>query len=372
MRRLLVISNGIGEDSVGAEIVKRLPQGTPVDAYPMLGDGAFYAPVCPVVGPRARVVSEGSRVGAGSILADIRGGMLGTIPPTLKFLREARRRYDRFLVVGDFIGVGACWAAGIRDIVYLDVYKTGYGRLYAGAERWVIAKTCRTVFCRSPNLSEPLRAMGVDARAAGNVMMDTVASGDYAANRTRPMAVALLPGSRRTTVANFALQVEALVQLPETLRPDVFVAVAEGIAPDELAAAAGLTHEPPATNGTADLGRLAGHGLTINLARGALAEVLAASDLVLSQAGTATIQALGLGKPVLTFVRDTDRRKRFEEENRLFGDGREIVTADADVLATRMAALLADPAELARRGQIGAGRIGPPGVIGEIIAALEL
>ena len=55
MRRLLVISNGIGEDSVGAEIVKRLPKGTAVDAYPMIGDGAFYTSVCPVVGPRARV-----------------------------------------------------------------------------------------------------------------------------------------------------------------------------------------------------------------------------------------------------------------------------------------------------------------------------
>ena len=372
MTRLLVISNGIGEDSVGAEIVRRLPKSVSADAYPTLGDGRFYAGVCRIVGPRARLASEGSRVDSGTLVRDVAAGGLSTIPPALSFLRKARDNYDTVLVVGDFIGVGACWLAGLRGIVYLDVYKTGHGRLYSFIERQVIRSACRTVFTRSPRLADPLNAMGIDARAAGNVMMDTIPSGDYDARRRRlrPKAVTLLPGSRETTAENFALQIEAITLMPDALRPDVFVAVAGGIDPHDLATAASLFFHPPTSGEGADLGRLSGRGLHVHLARGALRQLVEASDLVLSQAGTATIQALGLGRPVITFVRPTDRRKRFIEENRLFGEARETVQADAVALASASERLLADANERKRRGELGAARIGGPGVIDQIIAAL--
>ena len=173
-RRVLFISNGIGEDSVGAEIVKRLPPGFEVEAYPTLGSGRAYAGICRVVGPRAELASQGSRVDAGTVARDIATGGLATIPPGLAFLRRARTAYDRHVVIGDFIGVAGCWLSGIRNITYLDVYKTGYGRPYAAIERWIIGRTCRTVFNRSERLAAVPGGLGVDARAAGNVMMDTI------------------------------------------------------------------------------------------------------------------------------------------------------------------------------------------------------
>jgi uncharacterized protein (TIGR03492 family) len=370
--RLLVISNGIGEDSIGAEIVRRLPAGMSAEAYPTLGDGTAYVGVCAVVGPRARLASEGSRVAGGSLVKDVRGGLLSTILPALKFLREAKSGYDQVLVIGDFVGVAACWFAGIRGIVYVDVYRSGYGRSYSLPEKWVIARTARAVFCRHPDLAAALAKAGVDAKAAGNVMMDTVPSGDYAADqrRLRLKAVTLLPGSRAGAIANLVLQVEALASLSEDLRPDIFVLVADGIEPKQLAEATGMFFHEPVGRETADLGRLSGRGLRVNMVRGALEQVLAETDLVLSQAGTATVQALGLGKPVISFVRGTDRVKRVEEESRLFGDARETVPADAAVLAAAVGRLLDDRQELARRGGIGSERLGPPGAIREIVAAL--
>lgn len=372
-RRLLVISNGIGEDSIGAEIVRRLPPGFVVDAYPTLGPGRHYVGVCPIVGPRAELASQGSRVDRGTVIGDIAAGGLATIPPGLAFMRRSRRAYDRHLVIGDIIGVAGCWLSGVRAVTYLDVYKTGYGRPYAAIERWIVRQTCRTVFNRSERLARSLVAAGVDARAAGNVMMDTIPSGHYAATsrRSRPLAVTLLPGSRDRTAENFALQVGALARLPGPLRPDVFAAVAEGIEIGALAAAAGLEFAPPSGGEAADLGTLAGRGLTVHLARGAFGNLLAATDLVLSQAGTATIQALGSGKPVITFTRPTDRMKRFLEENRLFGEARLLVPADATALTEKLAALLADPAGIARLGAVGRERIGGPGAIGAIIENLR-
>jgi uncharacterized protein (TIGR03492 family) len=373
VKRLLVISNGIGEDSVGAELVRRLPKDVIAEAYPTLGEGRHYSGVCPIVGPRAKLPSEGSRVDRGTILRDIAGGLLRTIGPGLKFLRSVKATYDEVLVIGDFVGVGACWLAGIRRIVWVDVYNSGYARGYHPIEKAIVRRTCRAVFCRHPSLADSLRRPGLDARASGNVMMDTIASGQYPADqrRLRLQAVTLLPGSRETTAANFALQVDAITQLPAELRPDVFVAVAEGITPEQLGEAANMFVHPPPRPGSADLGRLSGRGLHINLARGALGDLIEVSDVVLSQAGTGTVQAVGLGRPVLTFVRDTDRHKRVEEENRLFGQARETVPADATSLSTALRRLLLDKNERQRRSEIGKQRIGGPGVIDEIIGCLR-
>jgi len=370
--RLLVITNGVGEDSIGAGIVRRLPAGFQTAAYPTLGDGSAYANICPVVGPRAHLASQGSRVGGGSISRDLRGGLRGSIPHTRRFLKRARADYAEVLVSGHIVGVAACWLAAIRGITYVDVYRSGYGSRYSMIEKWVIARTARRVFARHPDLAAALAAAGVEARAVGNVMMDTVPSGDYLADqrRLRLKAVALLPGSRAGAIASFRLQVEALAALTEDLRPDVFVLLADGIEPAQLAEATGLFLHEPVGREAGDLGRLSGRGLRINMVRGALAEVLAESDLVLSQAGTASIQAMGLGRPVLTMLDGTERPTRVADESRFFGDARETVPADPAVLAAAMTRLLDDRRELARRGAIGAERVGPPGAIREIVASL--
>ncbi|HVW93340.1 MAG TPA: hypothetical protein VHB74_12120 [Devosia sp.] len=372
LRRLLFISNGLGEDSIAAEIIRRLPAGLTVEAYPMLGQGLAFRNLCPVIGPRAQMASEGWRNVRFSLLRDLAGGALGTIAPSLAFLRGLRGRYDRIVVVGDMVGVIACFAAGLGGITYLDVYKTGFGRLYWPPESWLVGRTARTAFCRSDRLAAQLRAAGVDARAAGNVMMDTVTRGQYdaAARRTRASAVTLLPGSRQFTAESFSLQVAALRRLSPEARPDIFLAAAGSIALDEIAAAAGLHLLPPAGAEAGDAGTLTDGDLLIHAGRGVAGNLIDAADVVLSQAGTATVQALGLGKPVITFINPRDRQSRVRAENALFGEARLTVPPDAEIIAQRLAALLADPAQRARLGAIGRERIGPPGAIEAIVEAL--
>lgn len=360
--KLLVISNGHGEDAIAAEIVRRLPAAITVDAYPTLGDGRAYGGVCDIVGPRAHLASEGWRNTRGSIAEDIRSGGIATVWPGLRFIRDARARYDRVVVVGDMIGVYGCWITGHRGLVYLDVYKTGYGRSYLGLDKWILRRTARTVFCRAAPLAEALSAAGIDARAAGNVMMDTIPRRGLRLQRRRTLGLTILPGSRGHTVANFALQVEALARLPASLVPDLFLAVAASVDMLELASASGLV----------PIGeRLVGRGLNIALVPGsAMGDALDVSDLVLSQAGTATVQAIGLGRPAVTFQSADDRPSRFRDESRLFAEARLTVAATADAIAAGLAQLLGDPSDLARRSAIGRARIGPPGAVDAIIAEL--
>ncbi|MCP8884939.1 hypothetical protein NIM87_15625 [Devosia sp. XJ19-1] len=374
-QRFLIISNGHGEDAIAAQLIAQFPPQVSAEAYPMIGSGKAYDGICPIVGPRATLASEGWRNVKGSLRRDVVNGGLRTIPPALKFLRAMRGRYDRIIVVGDMVGVLACLFTGNRDLVYLDVYKTGAARLYSALERQAIKRACALVFCRAEALTVPLRQSGVDARAAGNLMMDTIPRGDYdaASRRSQPLAVTLLPGSRALTGESFALQIAALRRLPAEKRPDIFLAVAGSVGVEELARAAGLTRVPMLSSEPDDLGTLSGDGLVVHMARGrAMGNLLDQSDVVLSQAGTASIQSLGLGKPVITFVNPRDRRSRFEDEQKLFGAARVVVDAEAGNVSMALGDLLGNAEERARLGAIGRERIGGPGALDEILGALGL
>lgn len=372
-KRVLFISNGHGEDSIAAAMARQMPAGIAIEAYPMIGAGNAFAGVCPVVGPRATLASEGWRNVKGSLRRDIATGGLATVPPALKFLREIRNRYDRIVVVGDMVGVLACYGTGHRDILYIDVYKTGAARLYSGIERWTIKRACQTVFCRADSLAQVLVQQGIDARSAGNVMMDTIPQGDYdaASRRTKQRAVTLLPGSRALTAESFALQVDGLRSLPTALQPDVFLAVAGNINVDDLAKNSGLRRTSLLSAEASDLGELTDGKLTIHMARGsAMGNLLAVSDLVLSQAGTATVQALGMGRPVITFINPRDRRSRFNDEQALFGEARTVVSPDGDAIGGALAHLLGDDDERRRLANIGRQRIGGPGAMAAIVDAI--
>jgi hypothetical protein len=108
----------------------------------------------------------------------------------------------------------------------------------------------------------------------------------------------------------------------------------------------------------------------VHVTRGATGNVIEGTDVVLSQAGTATIQALGLGRPVITFVNRRDRKSRVRDESALFGEARLVLPADADRLAATLEGLLDSPDERARLGEIGRARIGGSGAIHAIIEVI--
>ncbi|HEX4296640.1 MAG TPA: hypothetical protein VHZ56_01335 [Devosia sp.] len=360
-RTLLFISNGHGEDSIAAEIVRRLPPGFAVAAYPTLGDGHAYAGVCPLVGPRRHLPSQGQRR-RGSFWRDARSGY--GIGAALRFMRTEAPAYDAIVVVGDLLGIVMCWWSGNRVRLYLDVYKSGFANRYSGLERWIVRRSCDLVLTRDPILAAQLETAGVAARFAGNVMMDTLVTGPYdaAGRRAHPRAVALLPGSRAATADNLALQLAALRLLPDAAGLDLFAALAPGTDAASLARGTGLV---------LDGDTLRGDGLSVHLSTGSLGAVLAASDIVLGQGGTANLQALGMGKPVISFLAEDARPARRRRIAALAGDSRIVTERTPEALAAALAALLADPAEIARRGAIGRERMGPPGAIAAIIAELQ-
>jgi uncharacterized protein (TIGR03492 family) len=203
------------------------------------------------------------------------------------------------------------------------------------------------------------------------VLMDTLAIGPYEAARRRrhSRAIAILPGSRASMVENFKLQLAALRLVPDIDAVDLFAVLPREADAALLRDASSLTQNA-ATDSDGDLGTLSDGPLTIHLSTGSLGAVLAASDLVLGQGGTANLQALGLGKPVVSFPTRGTTPRRLARNAAFAGDSRITVEPEPAELAAAMTGLLTDGADRLRRGAIGRERIGPPGAIDAIIAEL--
>jgi uncharacterized protein (TIGR03492 family) len=366
--RLLVISNGHGEDSIAAEIIRRLPPGIAAEAYPVLGPGSAYEGVCKLVGPRHSVPSEGHRTRF-SLLRDTLAGL--GIRAALHFLRTDGRHYDAILVVGDLVGVLYCWLSGRKVRIYLDVYKSGHDNRYSRGELFVLRRAAGLVLTRDAILADQLKAARVNARFAGNALMDTLVSGPYDAlqRRRSARAIAVLPGSRKSAVDNFKVQLAALRRVPGIEGMDVFAALARGGDAEDLRAASGMRLSR-STGIDGDLGTLTDGRVTIQLSTGSLGAVLAASDVVLGQAGTANLQAIGVGKPVVSFLAAGTTARRAKRNADLAGDSRLFLPRDPAALATALTGLLYDDADRTRRGAIGRERMGPPGAIAAIIEEL--
>lgn len=368
VNKLLIISNGHGEDSIAAEIVRRLPKRIEIAAYPTLGDGRAYEGVAPIVGPRRKLPSEGHRL-RGSLIRDAFAGF--GIGPALGFMRGEAKKYDAVLVVGDMLGIVMCWWTRQRVRLYLDVYKSGYDNRYSPAELFILRRTADLVMTRDAILAEQLNAAKVPAKFVGNAIMDTVVQGPYDALRRRhhAKAIAVLPGSRVSLVDNFKVQVDALRRVPGIEGIDVFAVLAPPGDAADLEGISGLRLAPSMSR-DGDLGTLTDGRVTLHLSSGSLGAVLAASDVVLGQGGTANLQALGLGKPIVSFHAEGSTERRKARNQALAGDARLFVERDPEAMAAALAHLLADEADRLRRGAIGRERMGPPGAIAAIIQEL--
>ncbi len=377
---VLIVSNGHGEDVVGARIAAAMQAARPdvaLSAFPTVGDGAPYAPLNVVrVGPSLQLPSGGFTFEDPRLLArDLRAGLVAT---TLRQVRALRTlRADRVVAVGDVwaeaLGVlpRAARRHAVQTLVSVHT-EAGGARLgvrafrdrFTALERTVLARGYAAVHPRDAASAARLRAAGVPARYDGNPMMDGLDAApapevdDGAAGVAR---VALLPGTRSHAPDALARMVEATARLPQVR--------------SAVAWAAGPFPAPPAGWTAAPRGEAhvvwCRDGATVHLLRDRFAALLAWADLVVGTSGTAQEQAAGLGRPVVTFATDARYPARYlAKQRRLLGDALEVVPSEPAAIAAALAALAADPAERARRGAVGRARMGEAGGAERIAAAV--
>ncbi|TVS02209.1 MAG: hypothetical protein EA413_12560 [Cyanobium sp. PLM2.Bin73] len=316
--RVLLLSNGHGEDLSGALIASALQRrGVTVRALPLVGHGEPYRQRGIAVLGRTRAFSTGG-LGFTSLAGQVRELLEGQTLHVILQLARLRRRsrgVDLVVAVGDVVAVLGGWLSGRPAAVYLVAYSSHYeGRLrlpwpcgWLLRRRRFAAIWARDRFS-GEDLSGQLRR---PVHFLGNPFLDAVLTG---ANPALPridegwsQRLLLLPGSRLPEAQhNLALMLELLPRLASRLQRPQQLRVSAALVGGLTAAAiqqlaAPLGWEPAAAAGG---GRGLRHrcGLELELVWSGFAAQLAAADLVLAMAGTASEQAVGLGKPVLQLV----------------------------------------------------------------------
>jgi uncharacterized protein (TIGR03492 family) len=370
-KRLLVVSNGYGEDVGAAQVVRALRlEDLDVIVYPLVGLGSNYPPGVALLEPRREFPSGGFGWIAGwrSLREDLAEGLLKFWLTQRRVLRAQRGRVDLVVAAGDVYCLAMASAAG-GPTVFLAGSKSQYLAPYNRVEVWMLRRLASQVFTRDEVTAAELRRQGVNAEFRGFWMMDALRfSGEtFGLPPSRP-AITLLPGSKSPAFDNLIplLRAANMASAQTTPPPAILLAWAAQLPlarlRDTIAAHGGVWVDPS---------HFRFQTIEVIVTTEHYSDALRRATAVLGMAGAANEHAAGLGKPVVAFpgTGPQFRPDFLEGQRRLLGDSL-VATATWEAAGAAVAALLANPQECERRGQIGRARQGGPGGAGAIASYL--
>ncbi|MCT0198091.1 lipid-A-disaccharide synthase-related protein [Synechococcus sp. CS-1325] len=391
--RLLVLSNGHGEDLIALRVIRALRQRRPdleLVVLPLVGQGLGFAAAeaageLALVGPRRPLPSGGfSNQSLRGLLADLRAGLPLNSWRQFRIVRRWGRRGDPILAIGDLLPLLLAWSGG-SSYGFIGTPKSDYtwrsgpGRHWPddryhrckGSEwdpwEWALMRTarCRLVAMRDGLTARGLLRRGVQALAPGNPMMDGFTPLPVPSALARQRRVVLLGGSRLPEALR---NVQHLLQALALLRHQgpIVVLCPTGARPTagELAAVLRLERfvptAPPEGCGASAAWQRGEQMLLIG--EGCFQRWAPWGEVGLATAGTATEQLVGLGIPALSLPGPGPQfQKAFaRRQSRLLG-GAVRVCPTSQALAEQLARLLASPSERRALGRIGQRRMGKAG-----------
>ncbi len=362
--RILVLSNGHGEDAIASRLCDMLKkEGFAVSAFPMVGDGrGFNVPVLspPAVLPSGGIVKYHLR----DLLRDIKAGLLGILWKQFKALRRLKN-FDRYICVGDFFLVAFTRSALRVKPIFVGVAKSVYLSGYFSFEKFFLKKWCELVLTRDPQTANNLRKKKVRAYYWGNPVMDALEVKGVSLPLDSPV-VAILPGSRERAYRDLPVLLETVYLLSQSNGKLGFLMIpASSIRLErvrEIALSKGwqFTEENPPFVGTLRKGNVR------IFITSELGDALSSSTVVLGLAGTANQQAAGLGKPIVSV---DEKGKRVQKK--LLGNAEMLVPYDPEALKEALYRVLKDRKLYEKMSKEGKRRMGRRGALERLVSYIK-
>jgi len=395
--RLLCLSNGHGEDGIALRVLQELrkqPAITELVALPLVGEGRAYTTAgIPLVGTVKAMPSGGFVYMDGRQLArDLQDGLVSLTLAQWRSVRQWAASGGQILAVGDIVPLVFAWGSGapysfigtakseyyLRDEAGVLTRSTWFERLegwagsvYSPVERWLMARSrCRAVFPRDRLTAETLKRWPIPVFDLGNPMMDGLdTDGPQPSWEAETLTIALLPGSRFPEAQeNWALILQRLQRLVEQWPTplELVAAIAPNLSLDPFVQA--LTRQGWQATSSATFGYQSSQ---LHLTQTQFAATLHRAHLAIALAGTATEQAVGLGKPVITFAGQGPQfTPAFAEaQTRLLGPSI-LYLSPTESLVEAIAQLRRDPERRHQIQENGRRRMGKAGAAARIAACL--
>lgn len=399
--RLLVLSNGHGEDLIALRVIealRRLQPAAGIAVLALVGEGAVFSAATEALGleglgPRRPLPSGGfSNQSLKGLLQDLAAGLPVSTWQQLQVVRRWGASGQPILAVGDLLPLAMAWLGGgpygfigtpKSDFTWMTPSPPEWGSppLADGYHRckgsewdpweWALMahRRCRLVAVRDRLTARGLRTHRVAALAPGNPMMDGFQERPLPAPLYQGRRLMLLPGSRLPeTLGNLE---RLLAALPDPSQCDrlggLTVLLPTGRDLPRSPALGALfaearfeRHPPPPLQGALASWRRG--ALEVWIGPGCFEAWAPWAEVGLATAGTATEQLVGLGVPALSlpgpgpqFTRGFARR-----QSRLLG-GAVWPCGSPEEARARLLALLRDRQARDRLGRRGRGRMGPAG-----------
>lgn len=401
--KLLVISNGHGEDIIAVRIIEQLHmtlQNWQITALPIVGEGYAYQKLqIPLIGKVQAMPSGGFvYMSKNHLFADLQGGLLQLTLEQLKAVRQWSKNYSTtgksaILAVGDIVPLLFAWLGG-SQYAFVGTAKSEYylrnsqeqwlaktswlekqfGSVYLPWERWLM-NGALSVYPRDGLTTKILQQKGIKAYDLGNPMMDGfVVANAKVSLKEETIKILLLPGSRyQEALRNWQQILLAVTQTIAELPSSNLIFYA-AIAP---ALKLNLFQQSLKENGwqlEAESGQKQYRQgkATLWLGQNAYETYLQKADIAIAMAGTATEQFVGLGKPAITMP-GTGPQCTFafmEAQSRLLGCSVLLQETPMQV-GKQIKSLLNSPELLQAIADNGKARMGYPGAAQRIAHHLQ-
>ena len=406
--KLLILSNGHGEDAIAARIAEQLqltPNPPELAILPLVGEGHAYRGLnIPLIG-RVKKMPSGGFVYMDSreLWRDLQGGLLQLTLAQFQSIRQWGQEGGKILAVGDILPLIFAWMSG-AEYAFVGTAKSEYylrdendwlastsflerslGSDYFPWERWLMSRPkCRAVFPRDSLTSQNLQQFSIPAFDLGNPMMDGLeATTKSFLDNPKPLTILLLPGSRSPeTERNWQLILQAINEiLQQFTNQDIcfLAAIAPSLDLQPLKSALSIQQWQIMSLNLADT--LINDPQAISFQKGnaklflsqqAYGNCLHLSDVAIAMAGTATEQFVGLGKPVFSLPGEGPQftPKFAQRQTYLLGQS-VILSKNLEEMGRELNSVLNSPEKRQAIAENGKKRLGKPGAANRIANCLR-
>jgi uncharacterized protein (TIGR03492 family) len=407
LMRLLILSNGHGEDRIAIQIIQELQAITDeveLAALPIVGEGYVYQKFnIPIIGKVQQMPSGGFiYLGGDPLWQDLKGGLIQLTIEQIKVVRQWSKNGGAILAVGDIVPLLYAWIGGGK-YAFVGTAKSEYylrddrfwlertswlerrlGSVYLPWERWLMScDRSMAVFPRDSLTTDILKKHSVRAYDLGNPMMDGLTLGDNSIlQKASVLSVLLLPGSRMPESLNNWQQIlDAVTDVIDNLGKkrslEFLGAIAPALNPKAFAEELidrGWKRVFSESQAIKDFRATSfvKENATLTLTQNAYSECLQRADLAIAMAGTATEQAVGMELPVITMPgKGPQFTPAFAEaQTRLLGCSI-ILVENLQQVSNAIALLLDNPQQLQQIAINGKQRMGTSGAAKRIALCLK-
>lgn len=408
-KKLLVLSNGHGEDIIAVRILEQLqncPNPPQLAALPIVGEGhAYVQSKIPIIGPVQQMPSGGFiYMDRRQFWRDIKGGLLQLTLSQYQTVRQWGNSDQKILAVGDIIPLLFAWLSG-ADYAFVGTAKSEYywrdesdwlpttsclersfGSVYLPWERWLMRyPRCKAVFARDTLTTKILQQFSIPAFDLGNPMMDGIIplQNSNFKMQNNSLIILLLPGSRLPEAVRNWQKILQAVSGVLAVFPEQPILLLSAIAPalqlapfQEILLTQGWITEAISSisisSFEADSLPFTNKNGTLLLTQSNYVKCLQLADLAIAMAGTATEQFVGLGKPAITMVGEGPQFTDIfaKAQTRLLGSSIILLEKPEEVAST-IPSLLQNSKRLQQIAENGRRRMGTPGAAARIARCLQ-